>query len=274
MIFGAMASLLENLSKVGHAEKDTEDLRIQKSFLVYLAIFMSFGGIVWGAVSLYYGLAFQSIFPLSYVGISIINMVLFYTTKNIRIVRFIQVFISLALPFIFQWTLGGFTSSGIIMLWAILSLIASLSFQSVMTSINWLILYIALTLASAIFDDYAKQFKPEILPDNSIFFVVINLTLISCIVFGLVVFFVHKYRIAEKKLEKQRNRLRKANKVLSNSQKTILRAYKQLKENKENLENKIEDAIPEQLEMYEKILQDQKSLIKQYESTKPKVNRP
>lgn len=262
-----MTSLLNNLSKIGHTDKDSEDLKIQKSFLVYLAIFMSFGGIVWGAVSLYYGLVFQSSFPLSYVAISIINMLIFSSTKNIRLVRFIQVLISLALPFLFQWSLGGFTASGIIMLWAILSLIASLSFQSVRTSINWLVVYIILTIASAVFDDYAKAVKPEILPEDSVVFVVINLVLISSIVFGLVVFFVEKYRIAEKNLEKQRNKLKQANQVLVNSQRSLAKAYKQMKENKEKLENKLTGALPDQLAMYEKILQDQKNLINQYKTS-------
>lgn len=261
-----MANLLTNLSKIGHKEKDSEDLKIQKSFLVYLAIFMGFGGVVWGSVSVYYELYFQSIFPYGYVLISIINMMIFYQTKNIRVVRFIQVLISLILPFAFQWSLGGFSASGIIMLWAILSLIASLSFQSIRTSINWLIVYIAMTLASAYFDDYAKAMKPEVLPDNSVAFVVVNLVLISSIVFGLVVFFVHRYRLAEVDLQKQKSQLAKANLVLKNSQKSLMRSYKELKEKMETQSS--EKTAMNQLEMYEKILQDQKKLISQYESGK------
>jgi hypothetical protein len=259
-----MASILTGLSKIGHKQKDTEDIRIQKSFLVYLAIFMSVGGIVWGTVSVSYELYFQSIFPYGYVLVSIINMLIFYQTKNIKIVRFIQVLISLILPFAFQWSLGGFSASGIIMLWAILSLIASLSFQSIRTSINWLLVYIAMTIASAYFDDYAKALKPDVLPEGSVTFVVINLVLISSIVFGLVVFFVHRYRLAEVDLQKQKDQLAKANMVLKNSQKSLMRSYKELKEKMES--QPTGDGGPmSQLDMYEKILQDQKKLIAQYE---------
>ena len=185
-----------NIASIGHAENDSDELQIQKSFLVYLALFMSVGGIVWGSISLFYGLAFQAAFPYSYVLISVVNMIIFYFTKDIRVSRFIQVLISLALPFLFQWSLGGFSASGSIMLWAILALIASLTFQSTGTVTGWLAMFLSLTLFSALIDERLKAFKPEILPDNSIVFVVINMTLICTAVFILVVYFVNKYKEA------------------------------------------------------------------------------
>jgi hypothetical protein len=264
-----MAGIFERIGTLGHKEDDREELRIQKGFLVYLAIFMSVGGLVWGTISLSYGLIFQSIFPYSYVIISFFNLLYFNYSKNIRPVRFIQVLISLSLPFLFQWSLGGFSSSGVIMLWAILALIASLSFQSIKTSVAWLYVYLFLTLASAFFDNELKAFKPEILPDNSIIFVVINLTLISSIVFGLVVFFVKKYKDAEKNLEKERDNLKRANYYLRNSHNTLKNAYKSLKANKEKLESQVTQDLPEnnqkQLAEYEKILEEQKEILKQYE---------
>jgi len=192
--------MFQRISAIGHSIGDSENLKIQKSFLVYLAMFMSVGGIVWGAICIYYGLYFQAIFPLSYFVISVFNMAMFGYLKNFEIVRFLQTFISLALPFVFQWSLGGFDASGSIMWWAILSVIASLSFQSVAISIRWLLVYVVFTVISAVFEKQVQTMKPEILPNSSIVFVAVNLILISCIVFGLVVYFVEQYKKAELKL--------------------------------------------------------------------------
>lgn len=218
-----------NIAEIGHTENDSDELKIQKSFLVYLAVFMSVGGIVWGSISLFYGLGFQATFPLSYVLISAVNMLVFYFTKNIRTARFVQVFISLALPFFFQWSLGGFNASGSIMLWSILALIASLTFQSTGTATGWLAMFLTLTLFSALIDDKLKTFKPEILPDNSIMFVVINMMLICTIVFGLVVYFVNKFKEAEVNLEKERDNLRRSNLHLRKSYKTLRDSYQRIK---------------------------------------------
>jgi large-conductance mechanosensitive channel len=257
---------MKNIANLGHQVGDTEELQIQKSFLVYLALFMSVGGIVWGSICLYYGLTFQSLFPYSYVLISALNLVYFSFSKHIRPVRFIQVFISLALPFLFQWSLGGFNASGTIMLWAILALIASLTFQSTQTATGWLAVYLFLTLLSALIDDTLKQYKPEVLPDDSIVFVVINLTLISTIVFGLVVYFIRRYKDAEENLEKQRDNLKRSNLFLKKSHDVLRKSYEGLRQSQVELmkseDAKIEDStVSKQLLEYEKILSAQKRLL-------------
>jgi large-conductance mechanosensitive channel len=264
--------MIAQLAKIGHTDKDSDELLIQKSFLVYLAIFMSFGGIVWGSICLYYGLEFQSIFPYSYVLISIVNMVVFYITKNIKPTRFVQVLISLSLPFIFQWSLGGFNASGSIMLWSILALIASLTFQSTGTATGWLAMFLSLTMFSAFIDERLKAFKPEILPDDSIMFVVINMMLICTIVFGLVVYFVNKYKEAEVKLEKERDNLRRSNLHLRKSYTTLKESYQRIKANlgsnqrnqaKQHTPDKEQEILTQEMHLkeLEEILKAQKKLI-------------
>jgi sigma-B regulation protein RsbU (phosphoserine phosphatase) len=262
-------SIILQLGRIGHQKGDSDELHIQKSFLVYLATFMSVGGIVWGGISLSYGLSFQAIFPLSYVAISVLNMIYFSYSKKIRVVRFIQVLISLSLPFMFQWSLGGFNASGTIMLWAILALIASLTFQSTGTATGWLAVYLLLTVISAIFDSQLKVYKPEILPDNSIVFVVINLTLISTIVFGLVVYFVNKFKEAETRLEKERNSLRQTNFQLKKSYNVLRKSYNQIKNSQKQRPQS--DAVNNEsvdqenhLKELEEILRSQKKIIDKF----------
>lgn len=156
-----MSKLLFRLQTIGADAKDQHELVRQKQFLIYLAVFMSTGGLIWGVISLQYQLYFQSAFPLGYAVISMLNLWYFDLSKNFKIVRAIQVFISLVLPFLFQWFLGGFLSSGFIMLWALLSLIASLSFQRASSSVIWLVLFISLTAISAYFNNFSESLSNQ-----------------------------------------------------------------------------------------------------------------
>ncbi|MBR08654.1 MAG: hypothetical protein CMP48_13375 [Rickettsiales bacterium] len=216
------------LTTIGQYPNDSEELRTQKTFLIYQAVFMSFGGLLWGSISLGYKLLIPSLIPYGYVVLSIFNLWFFNTYKKFEIVRGIQIFISLVLPFMFQWSLGGFLSSGIIMLWALLALIASLSFERTRSSLLWLVLFMILTAFSGYADDYFREtYKPAALPDFSIPFIVLNISVITAIVFGLVVYFV-------KNLQQTKNHLK-------DKQDEINDAYLNLTEAKGELEVKNEE---------------------------------
>jgi hypothetical protein len=75
-------------------------------------------------------------------------------TRAFERARFVQVLISLLLPFAFQWVLGGFHPSGAIMLWATVALFGSLIFSSARHGLVWLGLFIALTIVSGLIDPW------------------------------------------------------------------------------------------------------------------------
>lgn len=208
------------ISSIGHAGSDSETVKNQKAFLTYLAVFMSFGGLIWGTIALYYGLFIQSLIPYSYVVISILNLTYLKFSKKFATVRSIQVFVSLCLPFLFQWSLGGFFSSGMIMLWALLSLLASLSFGNPKSSFVWLFLFVTLTVISGVFDGFfIENFKPTILDNTSVNFTVLNISVITAIVFSLVVYFVNNLHNTQKELEVKQQQVESSNRSLLKAQK-------------------------------------------------------
>ncbi|MGB3464425.1 MAG: hypothetical protein WBA74_04110 [Cyclobacteriaceae bacterium] len=224
------------ISAIGHTESDSEKVKNQKAFLTYLAVFMSVGGMVWGSIAVYYDLYAQSLIPYSYVIISILNLTYLKFSKDFSTVRSIQVFISLSLPFIFQWSLGGFYSSGMIMLWALLSLLASLSFGNPRSSFVWLFLFIGLTVISGVFDSYfLTNFKPSILADTSLGFTVLNVSVITAIVFSLMVYFVSNLHNTQIQLEEKQQQIEKNNSSLVNAQKIADEKNRELTAMKEEL---------------------------------------
>jgi hypothetical protein len=231
--------------------------KIQKNFLVFLAIFMSCGGLLWGWIAIQYGLTQQSIIPLSYVLISFLNITYFKFSKNFVIARTIQILISLILPFLFQYVLGGFFSSGLIMLWSILALMASLSFEKIRMSLFWLGLYLVGITLSAYLEPMARAIKPSILPAFSLEFFVLNVSVVSIIVFALSVYYVYRTKQAHKAVKAQHNQLNDLYGELKQRNTQLRKARKELLVTNEALELskvKLTDITQKQTEINERLM--------------------
>jgi len=237
-----MTNSIKNFSSIGHKFGDSEEIKVQKSFLVFLATFMSLGGIIWGCLLVSFEIYIPSIIPFGYVIISIINIGTFKYTKDFKSTRIIQVFISMALPFMLQASLGGFLPSGMVMLWSVLALLASLSFEKVRFAMIWLALFITGAASLYLYDDYLAQFKPEALPNVSVGFLALNAVVISTIVFALVYFFVLLNREAKQELITSNELIRRLNtkmvhktQLLQKTQKALQIANEDLNSSKERL---------------------------------------
>ena len=156
-----------------------------RNLLVSLATLMSVGGLVWGSLLIYFGIYAASIIPYGYVVLSFLN-IRFLSTSRLSAARSFQILISMLLPFGLQWMLGGYFSSGIVMLWSTLSLVGAITLLRGRDVYRWLIFFIILTLFSSWIEPFLLPFKPPILtPDVSQTLLVINVLMISSIVFVL-----------------------------------------------------------------------------------------
>ncbi|TAF65405.1 MAG: hypothetical protein EAZ55_09090 [Cytophagales bacterium] len=245
-----MTNAFLELLKIGVLENDHIEVKLQKQFLVFLAIFMSMGGIVWGSIGFAFGLYLQATIPYGYTVISIFNLWYFYKSKHFFFVKTLQTSISLLLPFFFQWSLGGFAPSGAIMFWAILALLASITFQSSSTSFFWLACFLALTIFSVVFDAQFFQWKPAILPAYSLMFLGLNMSIIPAIVFGLMLYIVKKQEATQLALQKTQEEItaqnqalnvanEKLNKYGEDLEKIVQERTQNLKESEEKLQENV-----------------------------------
>jgi len=209
-----MKKIVESISSIGVIPSDKEDIILQKRFLIYQALLMSAGGMIWGVSAFLLNRGWQSSIPFGYVIISALNLLFFHLTKNFPVVKTVQTAISLLLPFIFQWVLGGFVASGAVMLWALLSLGSSLTYQSQRTIILWLILYLLLTAVSGIFDkQFFEWIKPYDALEYSVMAMVLNIVAISTILLWLLNFMVQGKNEAFKKLALTQSQLAQSEKM-------------------------------------------------------------
>lgn len=203
----SVSSLIEALASIGARESDTDREALHKRFLVYVAVLMSCGGLVWGSICVYLGLFITAAIPFGYVVLSAVNLTYFSATAQFRVARFFQLLISLLLPFLFQWTMGGFIPSGVVMLWAMTAVLGALTFQETGITLRWFLAYLVLTIASGVLEG-----GPATL-------FVLNVVGVSVIVFGLTLYFVRSNEIAY-------DQLAQANRKLVDSQTELIRAEK------------------------------------------------
>ncbi|MCB9225019.1 MAG: HAMP domain-containing sensor histidine kinase [Crocinitomicaceae bacterium] len=211
--------MLQKLLSIGNLPTDSDVVKQKHSFMVYMGLVMGFGGIVWGTMATAFGYPIPGVIPYAYSFITVLNFLYFSKSKNFKVSSAIQVFMSLLLPFLFQWSLGGFLSSGAMMLWAILAVIGSLSFYDTKTSRIWIALFVGFTILSGFIDPYLVDFRPDLTEQIAVLFFVVNIIIISSAVYFLVVFFINIRDNANAQLEQQHKELQQSQSQLIQSEK-------------------------------------------------------
>lgn len=216
----SLAIQLDKLISVGDRPSDNATEVQKHHFMIYMGLVMSFGGLVWGMISYVFGYYFAGSIALSYsLIVTPINFYVFGKTKNFTVARFVQVFFSLLLPFLFQCCLGGFTASGATMLWAILAVIGSLAFYDTRSSSIWIGLFVILTIASYISEPYLADFRIDVSHQMQLFFLSLNILIISSAIYGLVVYFINIRDKANDELALRHKELQQSQSQLIQSEK-------------------------------------------------------
>ncbi|MCK4893966.1 MAG: hypothetical protein KAT07_08365 [Calditrichia bacterium] len=192
---------IKQLSEIGNRPSDTEEQKLHHRFLIYVALLMNGGGLVWGSVCVYNGLLFPAIIPFGYIFFTFVNLWYFSFSKRFKVVRFFQILISLVLPFFFQWSLGGFRPSGTVFLWSMTAMLGALTFQKARVTLYWFLTYLLLTVLSGLIDSEISKYAPNLSSATITSLFVVNIMGVSIIVFGLMQYFVRSRELAYAELE-------------------------------------------------------------------------
>ena len=183
-----LADLIDRVGKLGDAPTDSEEDKVRHRLLIFMAVLMGTGGLVWGILALALDLFWPAIIPLTYTALTVLNLAWFRLYRRFGVVRFVQMFMSLLLPFVFQWSIGGFASSGAAMLWSLVALLGSLTFTDRKGAFGWLGVFVVLTVVSGLVDSLVTaQTLAAPAPVLTGFFV-LNVACISTAVFLLVAY--------------------------------------------------------------------------------------
>lgn len=147
---GVIRRLVERLAFLGVAAGDSDEVRVQKVTLTLAAVTVTVLAVIWVATYLALGLPISAAIPFTYQVVAIASLAVFARTKDYRLFRFSQIVIIFLLPFLLQWSLGGYAASSAVSLWALVGALGSLFFYSAREAIPWFGLFLALTVASGI----------------------------------------------------------------------------------------------------------------------------
>lgn len=170
---------LESLSVIGVAPNDTGDVRLQKVTLTVSAVTVTGLAVVWVATYLALERPWSAAIPATYQVASVVTLVAFARTKDYRFFRFSQIVLIFVLPFLLQWSLGGYVASSAVSLWALVGVFGALFFYSARGAVPWFLLFIALTILSGLLDAGLSTLAAPIPPDIRTAFFVLNILGVS-----------------------------------------------------------------------------------------------
>ena len=153
-------------------------------------------------VYLLLGLPALAAIPFAYQVIAIVGLAVFARSGDFGFLRFSQLGAMLILPFVLQWTLGGFVNGSAVMVWAFVSPLAALVLYPPRKAIWFFVGYLGLTLFSAAIDPFLSARAPEIPDWVQLTFFVLNISLLSTVTYVVLQYFVATREQAQAQAER------------------------------------------------------------------------
>ena len=161
----ASASWFERLAAIGVGPGDDDELRLQKVTLTLASIVVTTLAVFWVGTYLALGLPVSAAIPFTYQVVSIVSLAVFARTKDYRFIRASQLALIFVLPFLLQWSLGGFVASSAVSLWALVGAFGAMFFYSARQAIPWFVAFLVLTGLSGLFEPIVSK-NPATIPST------------------------------------------------------------------------------------------------------------
>ena len=198
---------MDALSKACSLTPDTKEHQLRKTVLILLAGTYGILGLLWAAVYFTLGLPLAGSFPLGYSIITCFTLLYYFRTKHYRFFCLSQLLLILILPFLLQWSLGGFAPSSAVIIWSILSPVGALMFAGTPRALPWFLAYLLLMAFSG-WDEIRVTPEAKLPPLIVVISYVMNIGGVSAIVFFLLKYFVHARELAMTALNREHRRVR------------------------------------------------------------------
>jgi class 3 adenylate cyclase len=171
--------LVEALARLGATPDDPEPLLVQKATVTVAAVTIVILSVVWVGTYLALGLPVSAAIPFSYQVVTLVALVVFARTKDVRPFRFSQIVLMVTLPFVLQWSLGGYVASSAVSLWALIAVFGALFFYGPTAAVPWFLGFLVLTLASGLAEPLLAAHAARIPPALVNAFFVLNVVGVS-----------------------------------------------------------------------------------------------
>lgn len=212
---------LSRLTRLACLPTDSDAERTKKGVLTMVAGIIAFLAIFWGSTYVALGYPLPGSIPLSYAAISFLSIGYFFVTKKFAFFRFSQLLLILWLPFLLQWSLGGFANGSVVMIWAFFTPLAAMLFADAAHAAKWLIAFLALTILSGFIDGSVRDLAPPMGTTANLSFFVLNMGFGCASVFVVLNYFVKQREDSLQQVVAAHNELERANEMLRHNENRI-----------------------------------------------------
>ncbi len=178
-IRGSVRGLLRRAAALGVRAGDSDLEQLQKGALTLASLTVTLLAFIWVGVYLALGLPVSAAIPLGYQIAVVVGLGAFARTGNYRRFRFGNIVLMTILPFLLQWSLGGYVASSAVSLWALVAAIGALFFYSAREAIPWYAAFVILTLVSGLLDPFLSASPAPIPGSVVVAFFVLNILGVS-----------------------------------------------------------------------------------------------
>ena len=186
----ALAGLRDGLFRIGIRPTDRPDERLRKSALVLTSVTISVLALVWAGMYLVLGRPVAAAVPFSYAVLSVAGLAYFARTSDFGPYRLSQVSLMLILPFLLQWSVGGFVNSGAVMVWAFTGPLAALVLYPPRKAVLFFAAFLVLTIVSGILDASLAANAVPFPSELRLLFFVLDLGAVAGVVYAVLQYFV------------------------------------------------------------------------------------
>ena len=189
---GGSNGLLDRLRTAGIDPNDSDELRLNKSLLMFATGLASVASMLWLVIYWSLGPQFSSNLPFAFQILLATNLAIYIRWGNFDFFRVSQLALFLFFPFVVQWSIGNFISASGITIWGLLAPVGAILFIGAREGFAWFIAYLFLLAMSGSFDYYLAdvelQTKTQIPIRTAVVFFALNFAAVSTIVFLLLRF--------------------------------------------------------------------------------------
>lgn len=187
---GVFGRWIRRLAGAGTLPGDDSEEVLRKGTLTLTACLVTLLALVWVGIYGYLGLWLSALIPLTYQVVVVISLAIFIATKRFQAFRATQLLLMLILPFVLQWSLGGFAAASAVALWAVMAPLGALMFIGLRQAWPWFGGFLALIVVSGFLEAAHVLPRPAIPMSIRIVFFLLNLGAVALTVFVVLVYFV------------------------------------------------------------------------------------
>ena len=197
-LWQSFISVFENF---GFQPDDSQEIKVQKATLVAMTLIAGSLAGIFGTIFYYYDLIVVAFIAYFYFIASYVGLIYFWFRKSLNFLKYSQLILAIFLPFFATIEMGGFSLSGMVIVWSLLTPFGALFYANYKNAPYLYLLFIILLLLSGIIGYFIK---PEVvLPDMVIeLFFLMNIGGMSSIIFLVVYYFVDEKEKAVEILNK------------------------------------------------------------------------